>query len=178
MSTTKLFWTKCSEDQLVKYPTMHLEWLETTAHSHTCAVIPSCSHSLCYSIVHRWAEQKCQKTKKNKSRSMKSPPSDCNVRVKALINELRLDWGVENEGIFFSYLFHSADDSAACSQKPRWQDRAAPLLHLIGNKIPASSLSGLKHVYTSISQWLALVYQTHSFWQSEQNMVWGHAEGG
>lgn len=114
---------------------------------------------------------------------MKSPRSDCNVRVQALINGLWLDWKIQNQDTFFPFLFLWADDGAACFQKPRRQDRAAPLLHLIGNKIPAFSLSGLKNVYTSVTRWLVLVYQpqththTHSFWQGKQNMVWGYVGG-
>lgn len=83
---------------------------------------------------------------------MKSPRSDCKGRVGALMTGLRLDRKVQNKDTFFPpFLFLSADDGAACSQKPRRRTRAAPL-HLIGNKIPAFSLSGLKHVYTSITR--------------------------
>lgn len=115
----------------------------------TCAVIPSCSHFPCYSIMHCWAEQKCQKSlkKKYKSKSMKSSHFNCNVCVLALINVVRLDWEVENKEFL---LLFSADDGIA-SQKGRRHDRAAPLLHLISNKIPAWSMSGLEHVCTSIT---------------------------
>lgn len=80
---------------------------------------------------------------------MKSSHFNCNVCVLALINAVRLDR--ENKDVFFPLLFLSADEGAA-SQKPRRHDGAAPLLHLIGNKIPAFSMSGLKHVYTSVTR--------------------------
>lgn len=60
---------------------------------------------------------------------------------------------------------------------PLQHDRAAPLLHLIGNKIPLFSMSGLKHVYTSIAQWQVMVHNTQSFDKANKkkyNMVWSY----
>lgn len=57
---------------------------------------------------------------------------------------------------------------------PLQHDRAAPLLHLIGNKIPLFSMSGLKHVYTSVAQWQVMARDTqglHTANKQERNMV-------
>lgn len=70
--------------------------------------------------------------------------------------------------------FLSADDKTASSQMPPRHDRAAPLLHLIGNKIPLFSMSGLKHVYTSVAQWQVMAGDTqglHTANKQERNMV-------
>lgn len=70
--------------------------------------------------------------------------------------------------------FLSADDKTASSQMPLQHDRAAPLLHLIGNEIPLFSMSGLKHVYTSVAQWQVMACDTqglHTANKQERNMV-------
>lgn len=57
---------------------------------------------------------------------------------------------------------------------PLQHDRAAPLLHLIGNEIPLFSMSGLKHVYTSVAQWQVMAGDTqglHTANKQESNMV-------
>lgn len=57
---------------------------------------------------------------------------------------------------------------------PLQHDRAAPLLHLIGNEIPLFSMSGLKHVYTSVAQWQVMAGDTqglHTTNKQESNMV-------
>lgn len=57
---------------------------------------------------------------------------------------------------------------------PLQHDRAAPLLHLIGNEIPLFSMSGLKHVYTSVAQWQVMARDTqglHTANKQERNMV-------
>lgn len=57
---------------------------------------------------------------------------------------------------------------------PLQHDRAAPLLHLIGNEIPLFSMSGLKHVYTSVAQWQVMAGNTQGFHtanKQERNMV-------
>lgn len=57
---------------------------------------------------------------------------------------------------------------------PLQHDRAAPLLHLIGNEIPLFSMSGLKHVYTSMAQWQVMARDTqglHTANKQERNVV-------
>lgn len=49
-----------------------------------------------------------------------------------------------------------------------------PLLHLICNEIPLFSMSGLKHVYTSTTQWQVIIHNTKSFdkaYKQKYNMV-------